>query len=61
MIFERSSKFEPDINIIVSSANRENLTEEETSGKSLINRRNNKGPRMDPCVTPHYISLVAEN
>ena len=30
------------------------------NGKSLINNRNNSGPRMDPCATPQVVICLSE-
>ena len=55
--FIRSSGFFPDRNIHVfesSAKNREKITSE-TFAKSFIYNRNSKGPKMDPCGTPHVM------
>ena len=33
------------------------LAEQTTSGKSLINKTKDSGPRIDPCGTPEVISV----
>ena len=46
---------------ILSSANILHVAFERHEGKSLLNNRNNKGPRTDPCGTPVFISLGDDN
>ena len=42
-----------EVDRVLSSANvHRNLNKEDEFGRSLINNRNNSGPRTDPCGTP---------
>ena len=40
---------------MVSSANSLTLPVEQHLGRSFMNKRKNRGPRTDPCGTPHDI------
>ena len=53
----RSVRFFPDAKSVVSSANI-NTKSFVHKGKSLINNRNNSGPRIEPCGTPSIISSI---
>ena len=43
------------MNMLVSSANNIGNKASETIDRSFIYNRNSKGPKMDPCGTPHLI------
>ena len=47
-------------NKLVSSANKIGINHLETDGKSLIKIKNNSGPKIDPCGTPHLICLQSD-
>ena len=49
------SKLFPDTNELVSSTNQIENIMEETLAISLIYKRNSRGPKIDPCGTPHVI------
>ena len=44
----------------MSSAKRTKFNNDELLGRSLTYIKNNKGPSMDPCGTPHLISKRVE-
>ena len=50
-----SFKFFPDTSELVSSANNIENMIEDTLAISLMYKRNNRGPRTDPCGTPQEI------
>ena len=43
--------------MLVSSAKSVYLTSEETLQMSLMYKRNNFGPKIDPCGTPHIVCI----
>ena len=54
----KSSGFFPVINMLESSANKsENITSD-AFARSLMYNKNNNGPSMDPCGTPHVIRCL---
>ena len=48
----------PNANIFESSAKRRLNKNEDTFDKSLMYSRNNSGPSIDPCSTPHFTRFV---
>ena len=42
-------------NKLLSSANKSKKADFAASGKSFMYIRNNNGPRIDPCGTPHLM------
>ena len=50
----------PSINKLVSSANRMGVNKLEAFGRSLMYNINKRGPRTEPCGTPHEIDLVTD-
>ena len=54
-ISSRSLRFLGEKYILVSSANKWNLSSFEVFGKSLIYSKNNRGPRMDPEVIHKWL------
>ena len=50
-----NSIYEPEANKLVSSANNTYFKNSDTLHRSLIYNINKKGPRIDPCGTPHII------
>ena len=56
----KSSGFLPVINMLETSANRsENMTSDALA-RSLMYNRNNNGPSIDPCGTPHVIRCLED-
>ena len=55
-----SSIFDPEIKIFVSSANKINFKTEDEYIKSLMNTKNNRGPRVDPWGTPWVMGARVE-
>ena len=55
-----SVRFEPFIDIFVSSTNKTGLVDLQTFGKLFIYNKNNESPSIDPWKTPHCINLVLE-
>ena len=45
---------------VVSSANIETVSELKQFGKSLMNTKMSRGPRIDPCGTPHFNGSLRE-
>ena len=43
-----------------SSANKWNSIPSAEELKSFIYKRNNKGPKTEPCGTPHAIELISD-
>ena len=50
----------PQIVSAASSANNVKVALLETSGRSFIKIKNSKGPRVEPCGTPVFISCVVQ-
>ena len=46
--------------MFVSSANKKNVSFFETFARSFMYSKNKRGPRTEPCGTPHLISKVSE-
>ena len=46
---------------VASSANRSNTQNYNVNGKSFTYRRNSKGPRTDPCMTPAFSAIGVDN
>ena len=59
-ILSISSMVFPDIAKLVSSANRTGINFVNISPRSFMYAKNNKGPKIDPCGTPHVISSVLD-
>ena len=59
-ISSRSLRFLLEQYILVSSANKWKLSSFDVFGKSLIHRKNNRGPRMGPWGTPQVIKRESD-
>ena len=53
-------KFLPDINILVSSANKTDRLVVDTVVKSLMYNKISNGPKIDPCGTPHFTFSLSD-
>ena len=52
--------FLPDMNILVSSANKTERLVVDTAVKSLMYNKNSNGPKIDPCGTPHFTFSLSD-
>ena len=57
----KSSWFLPVINMLESSANKSEYMTSDALARSLMYNRNNNGPSIDPCGTPHVIRCLEDN
>ena len=53
-------KYSPDMNILVSSANKTDRLVVDTVVKSLMYNKNNNGPKIDSCGTPHFTFSLSD-